>query len=144
MFLILSKEAEELMMKIVVLTSSLLHFLFGISYAGMIILLILQCYTDLEQLQYLHSWKQLVSLQHNTIQHNTTQHAQQSSTDFLIKFPFLFLVALAGSRDFAILRNVQTGSGTHTAFFKKEIYYTDSIYSLCKHKLQNCSLNQTE
>jgi len=55
MFLILSKEAEELMMKIVVLTSSLLHFLFGISYAGMIILLILQCYTDLEQLQYLHS-----------------------------------------------------------------------------------------
>jgi hypothetical protein len=42
-------------MKIVVLTSSLLYFLFGISYACMVIFLILQCYADLEQLQYLHS-----------------------------------------------------------------------------------------
>lgn len=45
--LIQLKEVEELMMKIVVLTS-LLYFLFGISYACTVIIIILQCYTDLQ------------------------------------------------------------------------------------------------
>jgi len=30
------------------------------------------------------------------------------------------------------------------AFFFKEVYFTDSIYSVYKDKLQNCSCNQFE
>jgi len=33
---------------------------------------------------------------------------------------------------------------TDITFFFKEIYFTDSIYSVYKDKLQNCSFNQSE